>query len=144
MATTTRTATTRVITTASVTVELKEAALVSAFEDAFVEANEALEPQFTREITRAKWYWPSEPSPRDIVDDGILRQSYVATPGRTQYDHGWTVDYALPVHEGALFGASAEGNPTGGFPGRPWTREPIKRFLSVFQKLASARIGGIQ
>lgn len=137
-----RTGTTRTI--GNVTLDLNDAELVEAFEDAFVESNEALGTQFDREITKAKWYWPSNPTPRDIVDDGILRQSYEATPGRTVFDHAWNVDYAMAVHEGALFGATADGPATGGFPGRPWTEAPLERLPQTFQKLAKARLGRVK
>lgn len=131
-----RTGTTRTI--GNVTLDLNDAEIVEAFEDAFVSANEALEPQFTREITASKWNWPNNPSPRDIVDDGILRQSYEATPGRTVFDHSWNVDYAVAVHEGAV---RAEGPD---FPARPWTEAPLERLPRNFEKLAKARLGRIK
>jgi len=111
-------------------------ALVGDLGEAFYQANEVLGRSFQREITASKWQWPSQPSPRDIVDTGNLRQAYAGE--RTQdgrnpaYDHAWNVEYAMAVHEGARLKNGTV------LPGRPWTKAPLKNGVleKAFEKLA--------
>jgi hypothetical protein len=123
-----------VVNTATVTVNLNDAAITRAVEDAFQETNRALEPLFDLEFTRAKWAWPVSPSPRDIVDTGVLRQSYVPTRVNPRlYEHAWNTEYAVAVHEGYRTASSS-------MPGRPWTKEPAERFTKLFEPLARRRL----
>lgn len=126
----------RVIRSAILDLDLNDAEILAAVEDAFGEANQALEPLFDAEFTDTKWKWPSAPSPRDIIAEGILRLSYKPTPGRTQYDHSWSTRYALAVHEGAKGRRN--------MPARPWTRKPLEEFEDIYTKLARARLGGVK
>lgn len=92
--------------------------------DAFAEANEALEPKFLAEIEAEKW----PPDSRDIIDTGDLRDSYEGFEGDGRFDHAWTVDYATAVHEGAVL---ANG---GRMIARPWTKEPLETLEEEFKK----------
>ena len=106
----------------------------------FYQANELLGRAFTKEITSNKWDWNAPPSPRDIVDNGQLRDSYQAKRGREGgdpiFDHSWPVEYAMAVHEGAVFDNGMI------HPQRPWTRDPLRDGVleSAFDKLANARL----
>lgn len=128
--------------------------LVDAAEEAFQSVNEALGVQFTRRITGNIWDWPTpepsgtptgslpeepaknphEPSPRDIVDLGQLRDSYkgpnMLEP--TLAEHSWPTEYAMAVHEGARF---ADGR---SMPARPWTTRTIKEWdvANAYTRLA--------
>lgn len=87
-----------------------------------------LEAQFTAEISAVKWDYPTPPKVRDIVDTGRLRASLtrVVNPdGSVTFT--WPVEYATEVHEG---GVSTLTNLP--FPGRPWTKEPLKQAPAKF------------
>jgi hypothetical protein len=119
--------------------------ITAAVEKAFSQANELFNRNAAKEITDDKWYWPSQPSPRDVIDLGGLKGSYQPLQvSPTEYEHSWTVDYAMAVHEGALFGGSDGSNPTAGYPSRPWTKAPLERFPKDFEKLAKANLGGVK
>ena len=108
--------------------------LVEGAEAAFQSANELLGVQFTRRITDNDWEWPTEPSPRDIVDTGQLRNSYSPIPmPPTEYEHAWDTEYAMAVHEGAVF----EDGHT--MPARPWVRRTFDEFdfADAYGKLAA-------
>jgi hypothetical protein len=122
------------ITTDALRVDLNDKLILAAVQEAFTEANRALEPLFDLEFTRAKWSWPTPPLMRDIVDTGRLRQSYVPTPGRGEYLHSWNADYALGVHEGARL---ANGRT---IPARRWTEEPLKELPAAFRRFARSRL----
>lgn len=110
----------------------------------FHQANEVLGRKFQTEITAKKWDWPSDPSPRDIVDTGELRRSYVgereAGLPAPEHSHSWNTEYAMAAHEGARL---ANGDT---MPARPWTKEPLeaKTLETAFEKLAKAALGRIQ
>jgi hypothetical protein len=119
--------------------------ITAAVEKAFLQANEKFGVRAQQEITDDKWYWPNQPSPRDIVDQNGLRGNYEPSPvSPTEYEHAWTVDYAMAVHEGALFGGSDGSNPTAGYPARPWTKAPLERFPKDFEVLAKTNLGGVK
>lgn len=87
-----------------------------------------LETQFTAEISAVKWDYPTPPKVRDIVDTGRLRSSLtrVVNPdGSVTFT--WPVEYATQVHEGGV--SPLTDLP---FPGRPWTREPLKQAPAKF------------
>lgn len=92
----------------------------------------------TLEITRNKWAWPRSPSPRDIVDTGALRQSYlrevVNTNGSAIIRHVWKVPYANAVHDGYTL---ANGTTV---PARPWTQEPIKQIIPKFKAILRSKL----
>jgi hypothetical protein len=99
--------------------------------------------EFTRAITENIWDWPRtiyrphaapperrspvEP-PINIVDTGALRASQTETfRGRVdantlRAEFAWNINYAAPVHEGAVFRSGAT------LPARPWTRVAMRRF----------------
>lgn len=115
--------------------------IVAALSEPFHQANEVLGREFSKEITANKWDWPSEPSPRDIVDTGELRRSYAgerASP--TDHDHSWNVDYAMAVHEGYVLKNGTR------MPGRPWTKELLEsgKLEKAFEKLAREELGKVQ
>lgn len=107
----------------------------------FREANEILGNRFLKEITSNKWSWPTQPSPRDIVDLGQLRNSY---DGRSltpdTYEHSWNTEYAMAVHEGAKF---KDGRT---MKARKWTRLPLKQGIleTAFAKLAGPELERIR
>lgn len=81
--------------------------LLAGAEAAFKDANMILGREFQKRITSNTWQWPSEPSPRDIVDTGQLRDSYTPTAlSKTEHEHAWNTEYAMAVHEGAVMEAA--------------------------------------
>lgn len=108
--------------------------ILSALEEAFGEANELFGRHATEEITAPKW----PPDQRDIVDSGNLRDSYVPTAGRGEYEHAWPVEYAMAQHEGAqLAGGSS-------IPAKPWTKEPLEQLPEDFDRLAVQKLERIR
>ncbi len=87
------------------------------------------------EIESPEWAYPTEPKIRDIVNSGRLRDSarlrLLASGG---FEITWEADYATEVHEG---GTSPEG---ARFPGRPWTRDPIKELPAMYAKLLAQNL----
>jgi hypothetical protein len=86
-----------------------------------------LEQRFGEEMSEPKWDWPSEPSPRDIVDSGRLRASMQrdSRPGSETFS--WPMEYAAQVHEGAVLRNGRR------LPGRPWTVEPLREAEQKFE-----------
>lgn len=93
-----------------------------------------LEARFTEEISDPKWVWPTEPSPRDIVDTGALRSSQQRVKTLDGIAFIWGVGYSLQVHEGGTFRNGIR------LPPRPWTREPLAEAPAVFQRELDAAI----
>lgn len=136
--------------------ELNDAQFEDALSESFHQANEVLAREFASEITSNKWSWPQGESPRDIVDEGTLRD--VGTNdrvGKTEHEHTWNTKYAMAVHEGATFGANtrpgkawsrinADGSPR--MPGRPWTQYPLETGVleRALERLARIRLEQIQ
>lgn len=128
-------------------IKLNGAALESALQEAFTDANLNFGRRAAQEMTDDKWQWPRSTvrqtgitvdSPRDIRDLSGLIGSY--TPNQvspTVYDHAWTVDYAMAVHEGAVRNGAD-------MPARPWTKEPVEKLPEDFEKLAKAKLGRVQ
>lgn len=87
-----------------------------------------LEQRFTEELSDAKWEWPTEPSPRDIVDSGRLRGSMQRQSGPGREEFSWPTAYAAQVHEGASLTNGQR------LPGRPWTRQPLQEAPEVLQR----------
>lgn len=87
-----------------------------------------LEQRLTEEISDAKWNWPTQPSPRDIVDSGRLRASMQreSRPGREAFS--WPVSYAVQAHEGAILVNGRR------LPARPWTRQPLAEAEHMFKE----------
>lgn len=106
--------------------------------ESFKETNELFARESKEEITANKWSWPEGQSPRDIVDDGVLRDSYVPGPGQGEYEHTWNADYAAAVHDGAVFSDGRE------MPDRPWTKEPLEQFPENFEKIANAKLRSVK
>jgi hypothetical protein len=113
-----------------VELEWNDDAITAALEEAFVESNELFGRNATAEITANKW----PPDSRDIVDTENLRDSYTPTPGRTEYEHSWPVDYAMAQHEGAQLAGG------GSIPAKPWTKEPLEKMPEDFERLAAAKL----
>lgn len=127
--------------------------ILKELESAFFEANEILEREFKNELTDNKWDWPNGQSPRDIVDTGTLRDSTKrdqrSTPSGPEVDHTWNVEYAMAVHEGAVFGANTRpgrawialtGKPE--MPARPWTKGPLDNGVleDAFERIAGMKL----
>lgn len=87
------------------------------------------------EMESPKWTYPTNPKIRDIIDKGNLRDSANVhmLPGGG-FEITWEEDYSTEVHEG---GTSPEGVR---FPGRPWTRDPIKELPAMYAKLLKANL----
>lgn len=87
------------------------------------------------EMNSPEWKYPTNPKIRDIVDTGRLRDSanlrMLPSGG---FEITWEADYSTEVHEG---GTSPEGVR---FPGRPWTRDPIKELPAMYAKLLGENI----
>lgn len=125
---------------ADFTIKFNTVQLLGAAEEAFKSVNEAAGVQFTRRITENRWEWPREPSPRDIVDLGQLRDSYkgprMIEP--TLAEHAWPVDYAMAVHEGANIKNAWGRGIRVTLPARPWVTTTLKEwdFAAAYGKLA--------
>ncbi|MEM9448669.1 MAG: hypothetical protein AAGA75_09050 [Cyanobacteria bacterium P01_E01_bin.6] len=91
------------------------------------------------EISANKWTWPTQPSPRDIVDTGTLKGNQ--QPPKFSPD-GFTAtfrnntEYAVYVHEGVTFRNGTQ------LPGRPWTQTALQSFdvEGTFSKLLETKI----
>ena len=128
-------------------VKLNTGPITEAVEKAFLDANLLFQRDAVRELTDDKWNWPNPTvrktgitvdSPRDIVDLGGLRGSYKPQPiNAREYEHAWTVDYAMAVHEGAQRGSTA-------LPARPWTDRPLELLPKRFETLARKGLGGVK
>lgn len=93
-----------------------------------------LDQRFSQEITTAKWGYPTPPQTRDIVASGRLLRSQSVTVTSGHIDARWPVPYSAQIHEGGV-------TPYGmRFPGRPWTREPMKEAPAQFISLLRARL----
>lgn len=114
---------------------------------AWPEANRHLGMQFTKAITDNIWPWPTQPSPRDIVQQpngGQLRDSY--TPDEvsaTVFSHAWPTEYAMAVHEGAVIKNGWGKGIQFTLPARPWTRYVLNSydFANVFATIAKRKMG---
>ena len=95
-----------------------------------------LDQRFTEELSSNKWDWPLEPSPRDIVNNGVLRASQTR---EVQPDGGvvftWPVEYAMPVHEGYV---TRQGRRR--MPGRLWTRDPLRQLPAMTDGIHEAEL----
>jgi len=77
-----------------------------------------------------KWEYPPPPPVRDIVDTGRLRASQTRTVNSDgSVTFTWPVEYAAEVHEG---GVAISGQR---FPGRPWTKAPLKEAAAQYSQL---------
>lgn len=138
-------------------VVMNDKPILKSLEQAFFQANELLEVAFKNEMTSNKWDWPNGQSPRDIVDTGQLRDSTMreqrSTPSGPEVDHTWNTEYAMAVHEGAVFGANTRpgrawialtGKPE--MPARPWTKAPLEERVleEAFEKLAGEKLERVE
>lgn len=87
-----------------------------------------LDVEFTNEISDPKWEWPRQPSPRDIVDTGLLRASQQRTDTPDGVRWSWGVEYAAQVHEGETL-RNGETRPA-----RPWTVGPISGAQQLYNE----------
>lgn len=108
--------------------------ITRAAHEAIRKTGDYLEQRFVEELSDPKWAWPSEPSPRDIVDSGRLRASMqrVSRPGSETFS--WPLEYATQVHEGAVLTNGT------GLPARPWTKEPLKEAEGVINHFMQKEI----
>lgn len=115
------------------------AEIQAALEQSFLESMELLGRKFTQTITSNIWDWPSGQSPRDIVDQGRLRDSQdLSFPELNVAEFTWNVEYAAAVHEGAKFKNGTT------LPPRRWTEYAINEFdleavfTTLFQHYAAS------
>lgn len=136
-------------------VHLNDEEIMAAMTEPFMQANEILGRAFQARFDMWIWTWPGQTqrragapvgSPRNIVDLGHLRDSYEFqriphAPGGPEYEHGWSAEYAMAVHEGAVFR-----NRRYTMPGRPWTLEPLENDVleNAFTVLATAALDRIR
>lgn len=116
-------------------VQINAAQILAALREPFSETNELLGREMQRQLTDPKWAWPTQPSPRDIVDTGRLRDSYQGTADGLEYEHAYPVRYALAVHNGAVMRNGSQ-------PARPWVKQAVKEFdfAESYAQLAQARL----
>jgi hypothetical protein len=109
----------------------EQARLLEALEKAFQESMLLLEREFTASITSTKWQWPTGDSPRDIVDQGRLRDSQELSFVNNGANFTWSTNYAAAVHEGIVFKNGTT------LPPRRWTEDGLNNFQVqiVFSKL---------
>lgn len=115
--------------------------LLGAAQAAFKDANMLLGIELQKSITKNRWSWPNEPSPRDIIDKGQLRDSYSPTPmPPDMYEHSWGTEYAMAVHEGAVF---KDGH---SMPSRPWVSATLREydFAGAYSKLAKLELAKVK
>lgn len=106
-----------------------------ALKESFGETNELFGAESQQEITEPKWDWPVSPSPRDIVLDGQLRDSYEHRRiSDTVHEHAWNARHAMANHEGAKY---RNGRTR---PARPWTKEPTENFEDNFEAIARVKL----
>lgn len=118
--------------------DLNDDQVLQAVDGAFTEANELLGRQAQQEITANKWNWPRAPSPRDIVDQGQLRNSYGGKREGDSYAHTWATEYAAAVLAGYVTRSGST------MPGRDWTKEPLGEFPETFQERANDKLRGVK
>jgi hypothetical protein len=103
-------------------VELR-ARVTKALEAGFSDTMQLFHRHVVESIGKPMWDWDRSPSPRDIVDTGALRAAESLTfLSSTHAIEGNSIEYALPVHEGATF---EDGHTT---PARPWLRVARREF----------------
>ena len=115
----------------------------SAIDETFADFAAYLARRFTAEIREAKWNWPTDPSPRDIVDTGNLAKSLrVVGPetvdSRIEIRFEWAAPYAAPVHDGAVFKRTGSNGQALTMPARPWTR-PVLYDRTILQEYFERR-----
>lgn len=114
--------------------KLDDESIVRQAQAAFKEANEVFGRDAAKAITDKQWGWPTDPSPRDIVDTGQLRGSYEPSASSNDYEHSWGMEYAAANHNGAILKNG------GVLAARPWTKEPLSKFEGNFQKLLDGKL----
>jgi hypothetical protein len=122
--------------------------LNQALDETFNDLAAYLAQRFTAEIREAKWSWPREPSPRDIVDTGNLAKSLRVSPvitvdNRMEISFVWNAShngrgYAAAVHDGAVFKRVGRNGEALSMPARPWTR-PVLYDRSTIQAYVQRR-----
>lgn len=115
--------------------------LLAGAESAFGDANMILGRELQKRITDNRWGWPTDPSPRDIVDKGQLRDSYTPTAiSKTEHEHAWNTEYAMAVHEGVVFQGGRS------MPARPWVRVTLREFdfADAYGKLAQSELARVK
>ena len=130
------------VTDGDITLVLDDNGIEDLILQAFKEGNEVFGRDAQLQITSPVWDWPRSPSPRDIVASpetagylgGGLRSSYLPEPGRTVYDHNWTVNYAAAVKNGARLSTGTS------LPARDWTKKPLEDFADNVQKILDGKV----
>lgn len=122
--------------------------------EAFADLNLILGREFQIRITDVIWPWPNttirrkgkQPvtSPRNIVDNGGLRDSYVLRDQKPKaaFSHIWTVEYAMAVHNGAVINNAWGRGIRVTIPARPWTRVTMREFdaQGAWDKLVKQKV----
>lgn len=103
-------------------------AIRRALEQAFIDTGHTAGRQFTKALSSNIWAWPRGENPRDVVDTGRLRASQTEEfkgrqpDGTYRFEFSWPVDYAAPVHQGAVFRDGSS------MPARPWTKVALQQW----------------
>ena len=136
------------------TKEYKFQQLMEPVLEAFADLNLILGREFQIRITDVIWPWPNQTirkrgkqpagSPRNIVDLGGLRDSYVMRDLKPKagYRHVWAVEYAMAVHNGAVINNAWGRGIRVTIPARPWTRVTMREFnaQSVWDRLVKQKV----
>lgn len=109
--------------------------LAQAKREALSELRNWLDTELRKEITTAKWDYPTPPQTRDIVASGrLLRSQQVRVDSSGRLTAEWPVPYSSQIHEGGI-------TPWGlRFPGRPWTQRPLAEAPAKFRSLLQPKL----
>lgn len=84
-------------------IKMNKRPILSAAEKAMGDLVHLYGREVTKQITSNKWQWPTQPSPRDIVDLGQLRANQRATKvSALVWLMTWSTNYALYVFLGYI------------------------------------------
>jgi hypothetical protein len=118
-------------------IDINTQLLETAAKSAWKDTSQIMGIEFTKAISDPIYNWPRGESPRDIVDKGGLRQSQrMDYSGDFVTNYRWPLEYALPVHNGAVLRNGTILN------ARPWTKIAIQRRnpAEVFSRLMEAQL----
>lgn len=97
-------------------ITLNTKALDTALSKAFQQTCDRVNSELKSAIVDPIWDYPRQPSPRDIVDTGALRDSQQMVVEDTHAEWTWDVPYAIFVHEGVTLRSGTV------IPPRRWTQ----------------------
>ena len=123
------------------TLEFSGDKIMDSLNGVFREANEAMTANIVKEATDSKWAWPTNPSPRDVVDKNANGfRSSIKGEGEppSDYVHSINVKYALAVVKGYKLASGFIG------PARDVFKAPLEGLPKDFYALAETAIGKLE